>query len=96
MKSPFVPRVLIDHEGHPLIIFGQGRLFFTAIATDTNIRLVQLDTLRGLRPAIYHGEPYAVRKAASFYLNHTGREITKRARAVLRGLVARKLKQEGT
>lgn len=87
----YEPEVLLDHNARPLLVFAKGRVLFHAIeATDSTIRLQQLATLRGLRPALLRGDPYPVKRAASFWLNRTDREITTRAKAVLRGLVARK------
>lgn len=92
--SNYPAAVYLDHNAQPLIVFARGRTKFHAVEAGVIIRLVQLDTLRGLREAIYRGDPYPPRRAASFYLNHTNREITKRAKCVLRGLVARKPKIE--
>ena len=88
----FVPQVLVDGS-RPLLIFRKGRTKFHAIAArESDIALVELDTLRGLRPLMHHEEPYPPKRCASFWLNHDFRPITKRAQAVLRGLVARKPK----
>jgi hypothetical protein len=85
------PQVLVDHNARPLIVFRKGRTKYHAVAArDTDIALVTLDTLRGLREATRHGDAYPPKRAASYWLNHDHREITKRARQVLRGLVARK------
>lgn len=91
MKT-FPPQVLVPAAGgHPLIVFAKGRTKYHAIAArDTDIALVTLDTLRGLRELERRGEPYPARRAASFWLNHDHRPITKRARQILRGLVARR------
>lgn len=91
LKAPFIPQVLVDEHARPLIVFSKGRTKFHAIAArDRDIALVDLDTLRGLRQLERRGEPYPARKAASFWLNHDFRCPTKRARQVLRSLVARK------
>ena len=82
--------VYLDYNAQPLIVFAKGRTKFHAVAADTTIRLVSLPTLRGLREAQYRGEAYPPRRAASFWLNHTQRDITKRAKQILRGIVARK------
>lgn len=90
----FNPQVLQPvGGGHPLIVFRKGRTKYHAVqATDSGITLVTLDSLRGLVEVKRKGEPYSPRKAASFWLNHDHREVTKRAKQVLRGLVARKAK----
>jgi len=85
----YQPQVLLDHNARPLIVFGKGRTLYSAVVADTTIKLVKLETLRGYRQATLKGEPYPVRRAASYYLNHTDRPITDRAKLVLRGLVRR-------
>ena len=85
----YTPQVLLDGNNRPLIVFGKGRLLYSAIVAGDNIKLTKLETLRGMRSAEFKGEPYPVQRAASFYLNHTDREITPRAKLVLRGLVRR-------
>jgi len=85
----YAPQVLLDGNNRPLIVFGRGRLLYSAVVAGDNIKLAKIDTLRGLRPAELKGDPYPVRRAASYYLNHTDREITPRAKLVLRGLVRR-------
>ena len=88
---PYPPQVLLDEHAHPLIVFAKGRTLYHAItARDRDIALLTLDTLRGLRPLLRQGLPYPPKRAASFWLNHAHRPPTKRAAAVLRGLVARK------
>lgn len=90
MKT-FTPQVLVDANGRPLIVFAKGRLLYHAVAArHTDIAVVTLETLRGLREVQRKGEPYPPRRCASFWLNKDHREVTKRARQVLRGLVARK------
>jgi hypothetical protein len=90
-----VPQVLIDHNARPLLVFRRGRTKYHAIAArDTDIALVTLDTLRGLAPLKRRDDEYPPRRVASFWLNHDHRHITKRARQVLRGLVARKREAE--
>ena len=91
MKARFTPQVLVDGNARPLIVFAKGRSRYHAVAArDADIALVTLDTLRDFRSLERRGEPYPVRRAASFWLNHDFRAPTKRARQVLRGLVARK------
>jgi hypothetical protein len=85
------PVVLADEHRRPVLVFARGRTKFHAVvATDTAITLAKLETLRGLVSLERRGEPYPPRRAASFWLNHDCRPITKRARAVLRGFVAKK------
>jgi hypothetical protein len=87
--EPFRPAVFLDHEQHPILVFERGRTRFHAIECTRTVRLVQLDTLRGLRPLERRGEPYPPRRAASYWLNHTSRPITERARKILRSLTKR-------
>lgn len=82
--------VYLDHNAQPLIVFAKGRLKYHAIEAGNTVRLVTLDNLRGLRQPLYKGDVYPPRRAASFYLNHSVREITPRAKSILRALVARK------
>lgn len=91
MKT-YEPQVMIDQNARPLIVFAKGRILFHAIAArETDIAIVTLESLRGLRALERRaGEPYPPRKAASFWLNHSSRPISKRARQVLVGLVARR------
>jgi len=93
-KPPFTPQVLRDANGRPYIVFGKGRILWHAIKVDSNIALAKLDTIRGMPEILYKGAPYPVRKAASFYLNHDHREITPRAKAILKALVRRQAKAE--
>lgn len=86
----FNPVVLQDGNRNLFIVFARGRLLYHAVTADTVIRLVSVPTLRGLDQVERKGEPYPVRRGASFWLNHDHRPITSRARKVLRGLVARK------
>ena len=79
-----------DGNGRPYIVFARGRALYHAVQAEDTIRLITLPNLRGLVPLERKGCPYPPKRAASFWLNHTDREITKRARQVLRGLVARK------
>jgi len=89
LKGPVTPR------SRPIIVFAKGRTKYHAIeAGDSGIRLIELESLRYLRPVMRNGEPYPARRAASFWLNHSWRPITKRAKAVLRTLVARQPKDE--
>lgn len=91
MVAAFNPQVLVDGEGRPLIVFKKGRTKYHAVAArPSDIALVAIDTLRGLRELARKGEPYPARRAASFWLNHDHRPVSKRARQVLRHLVARK------
>ena len=84
------PQVLADRNSRPLIVFAKGRTKYHAVAAmDKTITLVALDSLRGLAKLQRKGEPYSPKRAASFWLNHDHREVTKRAREVLRGLVRR-------
>jgi hypothetical protein len=90
MQPQQSPQVLIDPNGRPLILYARGRKKFHAVAANGKIRLVALDSLRGLRPLQRNGAPYPARRAASYWLNHDHREITARAKLVLRSLVARR------
>lgn len=92
--SAFTLQVYLDHNAQPLLVFARGvrSSKYHAIEAGTTIRLTTLDTLRGLREAAYKGAPYPPKRAASFWLNHSTREITKRAKLVLRTIVARKPK----
>ena len=87
----FQPQVLIDNSARPLIVFRKGRAKYHAVAArDSDIALIELDSLRGYRPLERNGEPYSPKRAASRWLNHDHRSITKRAERVLRAMVARK------
>ena len=98
MKTPtprFVPQVFAyrdeDHSLRFALVFRQGRTLYHAVtATSSEIKLTTFPTLRGFSLAQYKGDEYAPKRAASFWLNHDHRPITKRARAILRGIVARK------
>ena len=91
MKT-YQPAVLVDRNGRPLIVFAKGRAKYHAVvATDHSITLAKLDSLRGLAELQRKGEPYPPRRAASFWLNRDFRDVTKRARRVLRSLVARRV-----
>jgi len=91
MKT-FDPVVLLDGHADPYLVFGRGRLLYHAIhAHDHTIHLVTLKTIADLRPALHKGKPYPPRKAASFWLNHSMRQISSsRLRKILKGMVARK------
>lgn len=90
-KEKYQPAVLIDEHARPLIVFTRGRTKYHAVKADeTSITLVALDTLRGYRELQRNGAAYPVKRCASRWLNHDWRPITSRARAVLKGLVARK------
>lgn len=86
---PFEPIVMLDAHSVPYLVFRKGRRLFHAVTADPRIRIVSLETLRGLRLAHRKGQPYPPRRAASFWLNHSVFPITARAKAVLRGLVRR-------
>jgi hypothetical protein len=92
----FRPVVIFDANRRPMIVFKRGRTKYHAVAaTESSIALVAADTLpRGFVYAMRNDEPYPVRRAASFWLNHDFRPVTKRAKMVLRGLVARKKTKE--
>lgn len=90
--NSYQPTVYLDQNAKPLIVFGKGRIKYDAVAARDDIALVKLDTLRDLRELHHNGAPYSPRKAASFWLNYDFRTVTKRARQVLRGLVARQRK----
>lgn len=89
METP-LPIVLSDHHSRPFLVFARGRKLWHAVAVDTTISIVSLPSLAGLDPVLYKSKPYPPRRAASFWLNRDHRPITDRARAVLRGIVARK------
>ena len=82
-------QVFRDGNGRPMIVFAKGRTLYYAVVAGDTIKLDTLNTLRGLVPLEYKGSEYPPKRAASYWLNHSTREITKRAIAVLRGLVAR-------
>ena len=83
-------QVFRDANSRPLLVFAKGRtLYHAVIADDTTIKLTMLDSLRGLTPLTYREEDYPPKRAASFWLNHSVREITRPAKAILRNLVAR-------
>jgi hypothetical protein len=88
--TTFTPQVLRDRNYRPFIVFGKGRTLWNAVEVDTVIKIVKLQSLRDLLPVLRNGDPYPARRAASFYLNRDHRSITKRAKSVLRSLVARK------
>ena len=99
----FAPQVLVyrdDEENvrYVALVFCKGRTLYHAIVARRNaITLETFPSLRGFDPlpvglANCDGI-YQPRKAASFWLNHDHRPIAKRARAVLRGIVARKPKE---
>jgi hypothetical protein len=91
MRQDYVPQVMAGRDGRPLIVFKKGRTKYHAVqAVDNAITLVALDSLRGLAVLSRNGQPYPPRRAASFWLNHDFRPVTKRAKQVLRGLVARR------
>lgn len=90
----FEPVVLRDGHSTPFLVFAKGRKLYHAVTADTMIRIASIETLRGLVPLERRGEPYSPRRAASFWLNHSVRPITARAKVVLRGLVARRKRAE--
>lgn len=93
--NTYGPEVLRNANGRPLIVFAKGRALFHIVeASESAIRVNTLPTLRGLQPLELRGNPYPPKRAASFWLNKDYREITPRAKSVLRGLVARKAKVE--
>ena len=87
--ATFTPAVFLDRSRRPLIVVRHGRTKYHAVAANGSIKLVALDTLRDLTPALLRGEPYPPKRAASYWLNHSSRAMSPRARAILRGLVAR-------
>jgi hypothetical protein len=97
----FIPQVFVyrddDNARYVALVFRKGRTLYHAIvAKRSAITLETFPTLRGFDPlpvglANCDGI-YQPRKAASFWLNHDHRPIAKRARAVLKGLVARQPK----
>jgi len=99
----FTPQVLVyrdeeENVRYVALVFRKGRTLYHAIVAKRNaITLEAFPTLRGFDPlpvglANCDGI-YQPRRAASFWLNHDHRPITARARAVLKGLVARKPKE---
>lgn len=95
--NAYTPTVYLDEHARPLIVLGKARIKYYAVAArDADIAVVKLDTLRSLREAMHDGKPYPPRKCASYWLNHDFREITGRAKMVLRGLVARKKTEAAT
>jgi hypothetical protein len=91
MRERYAAQVLVDANSQPYLVFAKGRTKFHAVtAKDRTIALVALPTLRDLRPLLRRGEPYPPKRCASFWLNHDHREVTKRTKQVLRGLVSRK------
>lgn len=86
----YQPQVMLDRNSRPVLVYSKGRIKYHAVLADSKIRLVELESLRGFAHAMRRGEPYPPKRAASFWLNHDHREITKRAKDVLRELVARR------
>ena len=91
----FIPQVFAyrdeDNARRFALVFRRGRTLYHAIvATSDAIKLETFQTLRGMALAQYRGDDYAPKRAASRWLNHDHRPIANRARAILRGLVARK------
>ena len=91
----FTPQVFAyrdeDNARRFALVFRRGRtLYHAVVATSDAIKLETFPMLRGLVLAQYKGDEYAPKRAASRWLNHDHRPIAKRARAVLRGLVARR------
>ena len=84
------PQLYRDGHGTPLLVFGRGRKYFFAVRPETTIKVVRLETLRGLVELERKGKPYPPRRAASYWLNKSARDVTKAAKAILRGLVARR------
>jgi len=83
------PIVLLDHGGHSLIAFSEGRKYVNAVAFGPQISLVKLERTRGLAPATLAEKPYPVARAARIYMR-SGFPMTKRARSVLAGLRKRR------
>lgn len=84
-----------DNAIRPALVFHKGRkLYHAVVATHDAIKVATFETLRDLEPLQRRGEDYPPRRAASFWLNHDVRPVSKRALQVLRGLVARKPKNE--
>jgi len=95
--NAYTPQVMIDNNAAPVIVFRRARSKFHAVAARWHdIALVHFDSTSGLRPLLRRGEPYPVRRAASFWLNHDFRPVTRRAKQVLRGLVARRKTEAAT
>lgn len=95
--KPFTPIVMrlrdAEQQHRPIIVFQKGRTLYHAVAARDTITLITLDSLRECVEMIRaDGATYPPKVAASYWLNHSTREITKRAKAVLRGLVSRKPK----
>lgn len=91
----FQPVVMLNHHSDGVLVFAKGRTRYHAVEANGGvIHIVSLDTLRDLRPAERKGKPYPPKRCASFWLNHSTRSITKRAKQVLRGLVSRKQLEE--
>jgi len=97
-NARFTPQVFAyrdeDNARRFALVFRKGRtLYHAVVAGPDEIKLETFSTLRGFSLAQYKGDAYAPKRAASQWLNHDHRSITKRARAVLRGLVARRPKE---
>lgn len=97
-KPKFVSQVFAyrdeDNARRFALVFRKGRtLYHAVVAGPDEIKLETFATLRGFSLAQYKGDDYAPKRAASRWLNHDHRPIAKRARAVLRGLVARRPKE---
>ena len=61
------PEVLLDGENRPLIVFARGRTLYHAVAArETDIALVTLADLRGLRSAMRREDDYQAKRAASY------------------------------
>ena len=88
--SAYTAQVFRDAGSRPVLVFSKGRKLYHAVVADATVRLETFETLRDLLPLDLKGDPYPAKRAASFWLNHDHREITPRAKLVLRGLVARK------
>jgi hypothetical protein len=98
MKTPtpkFVPQVYryvdTDNAHRVALVFRKGRTKYHAVvALHDKITLEAFAHLRGFVPLGHRGGEYPAKRAASFWLNRDHRPLTKRAKAVLKGLVARK------
>ena len=88
--NPFTPIVLLDARSDGHLVFARGHKHYHAVAAQGGvIHLVTLESLRGMRPIEHKGKPYPPKRAASIWLNHSNRAITKKAKSILRAFVAR-------
>ena len=91
MKN-FQPVILLDYNTRPYLVYAKGRIHYRAVsaANEALIKLVKLDDIRFMRQAMYKGQPYPPKRAASFWLNHATRPISDGAKVVLKHFVQRK------